>query len=136
MFSPLLSHPTHHASPKRILFPYASVIHIHDVLRAHCFFHRMFPVDICYLLQPVPDYLRSTVDTVMRIHVEEPPGDILAFLPGQDDVCARCDVCAKSLLFLMAHLCDWICPLTCFCPHAIGSAVVLSATACLFCSLV
>lgn len=47
---------------------------------------RSYPVDIHYTLSPVPDYLKSTVDTVMGIHREEPHGDILAFLTGQDEV--------------------------------------------------
>ncbi|PVD35122.1 hypothetical protein C0Q70_06403 [Pomacea canaliculata] len=31
---------------------------------------------------PVPDYLKATVDTVMKIHFNERPGDVLAFLTG------------------------------------------------------
>ncbi|XP_032701635.1 probable ATP-dependent RNA helicase DHX35 isoform X3 [Lontra canadensis] len=44
---------------------------------------RTFPVDIFYLQSPVPDYIRSTVETVMKIHQTEGDGDILAFLTGQ-----------------------------------------------------
>ncbi|KAK3753320.1 hypothetical protein QZH41_015258 [Actinostola sp. cb2023] len=47
---------------------------------------RSFPVDIHYTLSPVADYVKSTVDTVMGIHLQEGPGDILAFLTGQDEV--------------------------------------------------
>eukprot|EP00112_Aurelia_sp_Birch-Aquarium-sp1_P003315 Seg1370.10_Seg1370.9 transcript_id=Seg1370.10_Seg1370.9/GoldUCD/mRNA.D3Y31 product="putative ATP-dependent RNA helicase DHX35" protein_id=Seg1370.10_Seg1370.9/GoldUCD/D3Y31 len=47
---------------------------------------RMYPVDICYIQSPVPNYLKSTVETVMSIHKEEPTGDVLAFLTGQDEV--------------------------------------------------
>ena len=46
-----------------------------------------------YLQQPVPDYVRATVDTILRIHAEEPPGDILAFLTGQEEVGVRACVC-------------------------------------------
>lgn len=31
----------------------------------------------------VPDYVQTTVDTVLQIHRNEPAGDILAFLTGQ-----------------------------------------------------
>ena len=29
------------------------------------------------------DYIMSTVDTVLAIHRDQPPGDILAFMTGQ-----------------------------------------------------
>ncbi|XP_073649097.1 probable ATP-dependent RNA helicase DHX35 isoform X2 [Tursiops truncatus] len=47
---------------------------------------RTFPVDIFYLQSPVPDYIKSTVETVMKIHQTEGDGDILAFLTGQEEV--------------------------------------------------
>ncbi|XP_040186377.1 probable ATP-dependent RNA helicase DHX35 [Rana temporaria] len=47
---------------------------------------RTFPVDIFYTQSPVPDYLKSTVQTVMKIHQSDMDGDVLAFLTGQDEV--------------------------------------------------
>lgn len=47
---------------------------------------RTFPVDIFYLQSPVPDYIKATVDTVVKIHQTEGDGDILAFLTGQEEV--------------------------------------------------
>ncbi|XP_053430200.1 probable ATP-dependent RNA helicase DHX35 isoform X2 [Nycticebus coucang] len=47
---------------------------------------RTFPVDIFYLQSPVPDYIKSTVETVLKIHQTEGDGDILAFLTGQEEV--------------------------------------------------
>uniref|UniRef100_A0A8B9TYY3 RNA helicase n=1 Tax=Anas zonorhyncha TaxID=75864 RepID=A0A8B9TYY3_9AVES len=47
---------------------------------------RTFPVDIFYLQSPVPDYVKSTVETAMKIHQMENDGDILAFLTGQEEV--------------------------------------------------
>nr|XP_045375341.1 probable ATP-dependent RNA helicase DHX35 isoform X2 [Camelus bactrianus] len=47
---------------------------------------RTFPVDIFYLQSPVPDYIKSAVETVMKIHQTEGDGDILAFLTGQEEV--------------------------------------------------
>ncbi|ETE64689.1 putative ATP-dependent RNA helicase DHX35, partial [Ophiophagus hannah] len=47
---------------------------------------RTFPVDVFYIQSPVPDYVKSTVETVMKIHNSEGDGDILAFLTGQEEV--------------------------------------------------
>ncbi|XP_073930859.1 probable ATP-dependent RNA helicase DHX35 isoform X3 [Castor canadensis] len=47
---------------------------------------RTFPVDIFYLQSPVPDYIKSAVETVVKIHQTEGDGDILAFLTGQEEV--------------------------------------------------
>ncbi|XP_057947962.1 probable pre-mRNA-splicing factor ATP-dependent RNA helicase DEAH9 isoform X3 [Malania oleifera] len=47
---------------------------------------RGFDVRIHYLEEPVPDYLRAIVSTVLSIHDQEPMGDILVFLTGQDDI--------------------------------------------------
>ncbi|KAJ2610211.1 hypothetical protein H4S08_003710 [Coemansia sp. RSA 1365] len=45
-----------------------------------------FPVDIQYLEAPCEKYLTCAVDTVVRIHETEAPGDILVFLPGKDAI--------------------------------------------------
>ena len=47
---------------------------------------RMYDNQVYYMDDPCPDYVRGTVDTVMKIHRKEPPGDILAFLTGQEEV--------------------------------------------------
>jgi ATP-dependent RNA helicase DDX35 len=47
---------------------------------------RMFDAEILYLKEPCPDYIKETVSTIMKIHRKEKPGDILAFLTGQDEV--------------------------------------------------
>ena len=36
--------------------------------------------------RPVPNYLTATVETVLSIHREGRPGDVLAFLTGQEEV--------------------------------------------------
>lgn len=46
----------------------------------------MYENKVFYLDDPCPDYIRTTVDTIMKIHRKEPPGDILAFLTGQEEV--------------------------------------------------
>eukprot|EP00040_Diaphanoeca_grandis_P016307 m.84087 g.84087 ORF g.84087 m.84087 type:complete len:711 (-) comp25707_c0_seq2:27-2159(-) len=52
---------------------------------------RTYPVDVFYSEKPVADYVEATVRTVLDIHNEEPSGDILAFLTGQDEVEAVCE---------------------------------------------
>ncbi|KAK3610344.1 hypothetical protein CHS0354_029813 [Potamilus streckersoni] len=47
---------------------------------------RMFPVDVHYCLDPFPNYVKGTVETVIKIHHNEQSGDVLAFLTGQEEV--------------------------------------------------
>lgn len=47
---------------------------------------RLFPVEVLYRKDPVSDYLEESLNTVMRIHLTEKPGDILVFLTGQEEI--------------------------------------------------
>jgi ATP-dependent RNA helicase DDX35 len=47
---------------------------------------RTYPVEVMYAEAPVANYLTATIDTVVDIHMEKPPGDILVFLTGRDEV--------------------------------------------------
>ncbi|CAI7862745.1 unnamed protein product, partial [Closterium sp. NIES-54] len=47
---------------------------------------RSHPVQLLYLEEPSSDYLQTALDTVLAIHCQEPPGDILVFLTGQEEV--------------------------------------------------
>ncbi|KAI5070262.1 hypothetical protein GOP47_0014605 [Adiantum capillus-veneris] len=47
---------------------------------------KTFTVQIFYTEEPVSDYVRDAVSTVNSIHKLEPPGDILVFMTGQDEV--------------------------------------------------
>jgi ATP-dependent RNA helicase DHX8/PRP22 len=47
---------------------------------------RNYPVEIFYTREPEPDYLEAALDTVMQIHLTEPPGDVLVFLTGQEEI--------------------------------------------------
>ncbi|EFX63709.1 hypothetical protein DAPPUDRAFT_335094, partial [Daphnia pulex] len=47
---------------------------------------RCYPVDIFYAQDPVPDYLKASVDTVIKISIREPSGDVLVFLTGYEEV--------------------------------------------------
>ena len=60
---------------------------------------RMFHVDVFYTPKPVTDYLKAAVDHVIKIHKEEPAGDILLFLTGEEEIEIACaqirDECNK-----------------------------------------
>ncbi|XP_078431410.1 RNA helicase family protein [Wolffia australiana] len=45
-----------------------------------------FPVEILYSEEPFSNYVEAAVSTVISIHGQEPAGDILVFLTGQDDI--------------------------------------------------
>ncbi|CAK5086902.1 unnamed protein product [Meloidogyne enterolobii] len=65
---------------------------------------RMFPVNVFYTKVGVPDYVQTTVDTILRLHREEPSGDILAFLTGQDEVEQACKLLEGSVKSLPKDL--------------------------------
>lgn len=52
---------------------------------------RTFPVEKLYTREPEPDYLDAALITVMQIHLTEPPGDILVFLTGQEEIDTACE---------------------------------------------
>ncbi|RPB29152.1 P-loop containing nucleoside triphosphate hydrolase protein, partial [Terfezia boudieri ATCC MYA-4762] len=48
---------------------------------------RQYPVETFYTPTPIEDYVDSALRTTFQIHFAEPlPGDILVFLPGQEDI--------------------------------------------------
>ncbi len=47
---------------------------------------RSYPVEILYTTEGQTDYVQAAVTAVLQIHADEAPGDILAFLTGQDDI--------------------------------------------------
>ncbi|KAK0414294.1 hypothetical protein QR680_007254 [Steinernema hermaphroditum] len=53
---------------------------------------RTFPVEILYTKDPESDYLEAAQTTVMQIHLTEPPGDILVFLTGQEEIDTSCEI--------------------------------------------
>nr|XP_055053012.1 pre-mRNA-splicing factor ATP-dependent RNA helicase DHX16 isoform X1 [Misgurnus anguillicaudatus] len=72
-----------------------------DTERFSCFFDdapvfripgRRFPVDIFYTKAPEADYLEACVVSVLQIHVTQPPGDVLVFLTGQEEIEACCEL--------------------------------------------
>ncbi|XP_049882164.1 probable ATP-dependent RNA helicase DHX35 isoform X2 [Pectinophora gossypiella] len=47
---------------------------------------RTHPIDVFYSEELVPDYVKATVDTAIKIHENQPFGDILAFLTAQEEI--------------------------------------------------
>lgn len=56
---------------------------------------KMYPVERYYTRQPSDDIIDTLVRTVVQINQGEPSGDILCFLPGQDDIDKANDILAK-----------------------------------------
>lgn len=46
----------------------------------------MFPVEILFSNEPEEDYMSASLLTVQQIHLQEPAGDILLFLTGQEEI--------------------------------------------------
>ena len=53
---------------------------------------RTFPVEIFHSKSPCEDYVDSAVKQVLQIHLSLPPGDILVFMTGQEDIEVTCQV--------------------------------------------
>lgn len=47
---------------------------------------RQHPVKVLHTAEPQVDYIESSLQTFFQIHTEQPPGDVLIFLPGQEDI--------------------------------------------------
>ncbi|KAJ7644364.1 P-loop containing nucleoside triphosphate hydrolase protein [Roridomyces roridus] len=47
---------------------------------------RQHPVKIHHCVQGQTDYVDAAMRTFFQIHVDQPPGDVLIFLPGQEDI--------------------------------------------------
>lgn len=47
---------------------------------------RQFPVEVFYTEAPEQDYIDATLLSIVQIHQNEAPGDVLVFLTGQDEI--------------------------------------------------
>ncbi|KAJ7671951.1 putative PRP16-RNA-dependent ATPase [Mycena rosella] len=65
---------------------------------------RAFPVEIFHAKSPCEDYVDSAVKQILMIHVSLPPGDILVFMTGQEDIEITCQVVADTGLAPLAVL--------------------------------
>uniref|UniRef100_A0A6A7G1D3 RNA helicase n=3 Tax=Hirondellea gigas TaxID=1518452 RepID=A0A6A7G1D3_9CRUS len=53
---------------------------------------RRYPIEIFYTKAPEADYLDACIVTVLQIHISQPPGDILVFLTGQEEIETCCEI--------------------------------------------
>jgi ATP-dependent RNA helicase DHX8/PRP22 len=53
---------------------------------------KTFPVQTFFAKEPESDYLEAALISVMQIHLVEPPGDILLFLTGQEEIDTACQI--------------------------------------------
>ncbi|XP_018330672.1 pre-mRNA-splicing factor ATP-dependent RNA helicase PRP16 isoform X2 [Agrilus planipennis] len=58
---------------------------------------RTFPVEVLFSKNPVEDYVDAAVKQALQIHLQPPSGDILIFMPGQEDIEVTCEVIAERL---------------------------------------
>ena len=56
---------------------------------------RTFHVEKLHSKTPQEDYVEAAVKQVMAIHMSYPPGDILVFMTGQEDIETTCEVLAE-----------------------------------------
>ena len=56
---------------------------------------RTFHVDKFYAKNPHEDYVEAAVKQILTIHLTFPPGDVLVFMTGQEDIEATCSVVAE-----------------------------------------
>ena len=56
---------------------------------------RTFKVETFYARSACEDYVEAAVKQVFTIHLSHPPGDILVFMTGQEDIDATCEIIAE-----------------------------------------
>ncbi|KAH8154787.1 uncharacterized protein LAJ45_01318 [Morchella importuna] len=69
---------------------------------------RTYPVEVLYTKEPESDYLDAALITVMQIHLSEPPGDILLFLTGQEEIDTSCEILYERMKALGPSVPDLI----------------------------
>lgn len=58
---------------------------------------RTFPVDVMFSKTTVEDYVEVAVKQTMQIHLGSDSGDVLVFLPGQEDIEVACELIHERL---------------------------------------
>jgi hypothetical protein len=62
-----------------------------------CFPVKHLDAAMVVLQEPERDYLEAAIRTVVQIHVCEPPGDILVFLTGEEEIEDACKKINKEV---------------------------------------
>uniref|UniRef100_T1J2J4 RNA helicase n=1 Tax=Strigamia maritima TaxID=126957 RepID=T1J2J4_STRMM len=58
---------------------------------------RTFPVELLFAKNSVEDFVDAAVKQAMQIHLQPTQGDILIFMPGQEEIEVTCDMIAERL---------------------------------------
>ncbi|XP_015111383.1 pre-mRNA-splicing factor ATP-dependent RNA helicase PRP16 [Diachasma alloeum] len=58
---------------------------------------RTFPVETIHAKNPVEDYVDAAVKQVLQIHLQPKSGDVLVFMPGQEDIEVTCEALKERL---------------------------------------
>uniref|UniRef100_A0AC35UFQ2 Pre-mRNA-splicing factor ATP-dependent RNA helicase PRP16 n=1 Tax=Rhabditophanes sp. KR3021 TaxID=114890 RepID=A0AC35UFQ2_9BILA len=58
---------------------------------------RTFPVEVMAAKVPAQDYVEAAVKQTIQIHVGGQPGDVLVFMPGQEDIECTCELIKEGL---------------------------------------
>ena len=66
--------------------------------------HRTFAVEVLHTQEAERDYLKAAVRTTIQVHTTEPDGDILLFLPHEDEIDLACQMLRKEAVHLPVHL--------------------------------
>ena len=70
---------------------------------------RTFPVEIFFGKTTVEDYVDAAVKQVVQLHVGAPEGDILVFMPGQEDIDATCELVSDKVRSFYPKLKNFTC---------------------------
>ncbi|XP_069988555.1 pre-mRNA-splicing factor ATP-dependent RNA helicase PRP16 isoform X2 [Penaeus vannamei] len=58
---------------------------------------RTFPVEVFFSRNVVEDYVEAAVKQALQIHLQAEEGDILVFMPGQEDIEVTCELIVEKL---------------------------------------
>ncbi|KAB7499317.1 Pre-mRNA-splicing factor ATP-dependent RNA helicase PRP16, partial [Armadillidium nasatum] len=58
---------------------------------------RTFPVELFFSRNVIEDYVDGAVKQVLQIHLQAEEGDILVFMPGQEDIEVTCELLVEKL---------------------------------------
>lgn len=67
---------------------------------------RTFPVDVLFSKTPCEDYVDSAVKQALQIHISHPPGDMLIFMTGQEDIECTCEVISGASTSIFFPSCE------------------------------
>lgn len=74
---------------------------------------RIFPVETFYTQENQDDYVVAAIQTVLQIHRTSPPGDILIFLTGEEEIEMACRIIRQEAEDLCVSKPNAIGPLSC-----------------------